>query len=77
MKCEYLTVNTNYLLDRNLSLEAKGLLSEINLYSDNINSIEDLLEIPHIEDKNTLLAILNELEETGYLTITEVGEEDN
>lgn len=63
-------MDSKILRDKNISLAAKGLFAEITLRSnsDGIISYEILDKMPHVEDKQTVDALLDELWEAGYLT---------
>lgn len=67
---EYVTMSKYHFKERNMSLKAKGLLSEmLSLPDDWDYSVLGLSEI-NLESRNSINSILNELETFGYLKRT-------
>lgn len=68
----YVTMSKNHLKEKDMSLRAKGLLSEmLSLPDDWDYSLEGLAKL-NKESVNTIRAILNELKDFGYLVITKL-----
>ena len=69
----YMPVKVDHLRDKNISLEAKGLLTQIIYMLDDGKelTVEELLNSSHLEDEQVIRKILKELEEAGYLTVTD------
>ncbi len=69
----YMPVKVDHLRDKNISLEAKGLLTQIIFMLDDGKelTVEELLNSSHLEDEQAIRKILKELEEAGYLTVTD------
>lgn len=66
----YSVMSNNHFKEKEMSLKAKGLLSEMLSLPDNWNySIAGLVSI-NKESKNTIISILEELKNFGYLKVT-------
>lgn len=63
-----ITLPTNYLDDPNLSLEAKGLYTQLYYSNDRITALKDLTDIVNSSEEQ-LKKAFNELTEYGYVTI--------
>lgn len=69
---DYVTMGKYHFKEKNMSLKAKGLLSEmLSLPDDWDYSIKGLEQI-NKEGKDTIISILKELEEFGYLERTQL-----
>lgn len=66
----YTVISNNHFQEKEMSLKAKGLLSEMLSLPENWNySIAGLVAI-NKESKNTIITILEELKNFGYLKVT-------
>ncbi|MBS4029689.1 MAG: hypothetical protein KGZ58_13760 [Ignavibacteriales bacterium] len=71
-KSNFAQISNKTLRDKRLSLEARGMLTEILSYSEGFEtSVESLLKLLDI-GRNKLLRITNELKTNGYLRIENV-----
>ena len=75
VKCNWAQIPNSWLRDKNLSLKAKGLISVMQSLPDDWNfSVKGLASILK-ECTNTINAVLQELEEAGYLMREQIRED--